>query len=239
MAAKKRAPELVVAVNRDHLNKLGVRTSSTLQDVKFVDTKDYALLPRDFADNKLPTGVGLGSQFAQVLPYTIVRNVEGKILTYQRKGSEEGLRGFWSIGAGGHITQQDLYNIILSKAQSHPTDLQPSLGELIVEGFQRELSEELGITIDIVHQPENPLLGFDSLINMSENIVDRVHVAYVYNLNLTAEEVEALSPAEDEFLDWHWATAAELREGIDNYRNSGKPFENWSRVLIEEQVDEL
>ena len=205
-----------------------------MQHKEFVDTKDYAFLPRDFADNKKEeTGGKLGSIFAQVLPYGVVINHEGKYLAYQRKGSEEGLRGQWSIGVGGHISQQDLYASVYPSNASQVEYL-PWLSELILRGTQRELTEELGIHISMYNMPEDPMLAFDRIINMSESIVDRVHVAYIHNVMLDEAQSLSLNLDPSEFGDnWCWATAEELLAGVDGFKDTGKPFENWSKVIIE------
>lgn len=229
-----RKPELVLAVNRQHLAKVGIIESPTLQHKEFVDTKDYAFLPRDFADNKQEeTGGKLGSIFAQVLPYGVVINHEGKYLAYQRKGSEEGLRGQWSIGVGGHISQQDLY---ASAYPSNPSQVEylPWLSELILRGTQRELTEELGVVVNMYNMPEDPMLAFNHIINMGENIVDRVHVAYVHTVNLDEDKASSLNLDPLEFGDnWCWATADELVAGLEDFKGTGNPFENWSKVIIE------
>lgn len=228
--------ELVLAVNRMHLLKQGIPQTG-LVDAEYVDTKDYALLPRAFADNKLPTGDTLGTLFAQVLPYAIVRHPDGRVLTYQRKGKEEGLRGQWSIGVGGHISHEDFSTACDKVKHRTGEDSLPWMSDLILLGAEREIEEELGIHINLVYVPEDRMMRFSGVINSNANIVDRTHVAYVHCISLDESQVNELAPAPDEFLDWHWATTAELSENLDDYRGSGKPFESWSQSLIKAQVD--
>ena len=87
--------------------------------------------------------------YKQVIPYCAITN-DGKYLAYRRKGNEERLHGFLSIGIGGHIDG----------------------GESFTDGLDREVMEEVC--------PESFFGRFIGLVNLNETVVDRVHVGLMY-----------------------------------------------------------
>lgn len=84
--------------------------------------------------------------FRQVIPYCAIQRDDGKVLTYRRKGNEERLHGYLSIGIGGHIDYPEDFN----------------------SGMARELLEEAGICNYVSTQ-----LG---IIEMFDSPVSRVHL---------------------------------------------------------------
>ena len=140
--------ELVLAINREELKGYGLLGF----DLSDVDAYNYAFLPRAFADNKSHGAIALGYIFPQILGYFQLQNSEGKFLAYQRKGKEKGLFGLWSIGVGGHVSQEDLHDVKL-----HTDEDYPYISALIYAGAMREIEEELGI------DPRN-LLEFNSVV---------------------------------------------------------------------------
>ena len=72
------------------------------------------------------------STYKQLIPYVLVFNAKGELLTYKRQGTETRLNQMWSIGVGGHINQGDWSPNM-------------SLIQCIECGMQRECFEELGI----------------------------------------------------------------------------------------------
>jgi predicted NUDIX family phosphoesterase len=95
-------------------------------------------LPREEAERD--------SIFRQVIPYCAVQRPDGKILSYRRKGNEERLHGYVSIGVGGHI--------------DYP--------ETFMEGMDRELYEEAGVM--------NSIKTHLGIIELFDTEVDLVHV---------------------------------------------------------------
>lgn len=67
--------------------------------------------------------------FKQWIPYALICK-EGKVLRYQRSGEESRLRGMFSIGIGGHVTERDC----AQKAG-------------YLAGLAREVREEMGLEI--------------------------------------------------------------------------------------------
>jgi len=125
--------ELVLAINRQQLHKQGIHDSGLCNfDLSNIDGLDYAMLPRDFADNKSDPALVLGNMFGQILGYVVVMDEQGRVLAYQRKGKEKGLLGKWSIGVGGHINHEDLYELHQSFGPSHP-----HIADIIMSGTHR------------------------------------------------------------------------------------------------------
>lgn len=106
------------------------------KDAKTIDDlKEFAVLPREWVDG---VEVELGSKYPQVIPSAILRNQEGKILVYSRKGSEGRLHGFKSILIGGHVDLTDI-------AKSVIVSLDKDILNSVCEGLQRELLEEVNL----------------------------------------------------------------------------------------------
>lgn len=105
--------------------------------------------------------------YKQLIPYILVTNNEGKILSYQRKGTESRLHGLWSVGVGGHIDEED--------------QAINDLKETIIKGTSRELLEELNI--------KNPFenTGFKCLgiINEEKTKTGRTHLGLVFNCQIS------------------------------------------------------
>ena len=106
----------------------------------------------------------------QVIPYVIVRR-NGMVLSYQRKGQEDRLHAFRSIGIGGHV----------------------DFPETVESGLVREMEEEIGVTVDFDRLKH---LGF---IRMSDSPVNKVHLCVIYSYDLgdddfTPNEDEILDP---------------------------------------------
>lgn len=106
--------------------------------------------------------------YRQIIPYVSLINLpENKILVYRRAGSEERLKGQFSIGFGGHMR----------------------VDETIYMCIWRELNEELGLDI----RPSQ--LDFRSVILLSDTEVDRVHIGLSYMVYLDGEP--ELHPSEE------------------------------------------
>lgn len=167
-----------------------------------VDLDHIALLSRNVCDN--PKHKSVGEYFPQIIPYIVVRNHEGKILTYSRgKGTEDRLHAFRSIGFGGHIDFVDVFN--------HPSNLISA----IQVGADREIAEELDADGDIYYNvvPNNIIIDYT-------NGVGKVHVGIMFDITL--EEVNTNT---NEISDAMWLSVDELKQSSDKY-------ENWSKLAI-------
>lgn len=167
-----------------------------------VDLDHIALLSRSVCDN--PKHKSVGEYFPQIIPYIVVRNQEGKILTYSRgKGTEDRLHAFRSIGFGGHIDFVDVFN--------HPSNLISA----IQVGADREITEELVADGNITNniKPDNIIIDYT-------NDVGKVHVGVLFDITLDEVNTDTY-----EISDAMWLSLDEIKQ------SSGK-YENWSRLVI-------
>lgn len=167
-----------------------------------VDLDHIALLTRNVCDN--PKHKSVGEYFPQIIPYIIVRNQEGKILTYSRgKGTEDRLHVFRSIGFGGHIDFVDVFN--------HPSKLISA----IQVGADREIAEELVADGNITNniKPDNIIIDYT-------NGVGKVHVGVLFDITLDEVNTDTY-----EISDAMWLS-------LDEIKQSSSKYENWSRLAI-------
>lgn len=218
--------ELVLAINRVQLAKQHVGTHG-LYPINFdaIDPQDYAYLPRAHADCKSPAAIQLGALLPQILGYFQVVNPEGKILAYQRKGKEKGLFGKWSIGVGGHVSSEDLCELASTNLDNYP-----SLQEIIYQGAEREILEELNVELsnleafaggseDFSEQVEHVLCSMN-------DPTSSVHIGIPMELQLDSWSMENLKLDPSEFCNFKWMTKEELKA-------SDMEFETWSKILVE------
>ena len=116
------------------------------------DEKNIFFLPKPKAEQNF--------EFKQWIPYVFIQ--KGKeILRYQRsqKGGETRLRGMYSIGIGGHVTDEDW-----------------AQGKGYLTGLMREVVEETGL-----QSKPGPAVG---AINDDSTEVGRVHFGIVHIIKL-------------------------------------------------------
>ena len=238
-------PELVLAVQRLALTKLGVGTEGIYPlDFDAVDPTAYAFLPRHIADNKkdlLADSLTLGKMFPQVLPYFQIVDTEGRYLVYRRIGKESGLHEKYSIGVGGHIDTWDSF--WLYAGQHHQAKIATTsvglhrrthLQDITATGAKRELKEE----INYIHHGQ---FEFDRVISTYEDDTSVMHIGLPLELHLSPEQspisgldtgntFSNLKFEEAEFPGIEWMTKEELKAKI---QEEGVVFEAWSRLLVE------
>lgn len=107
--------------------------------------------------------------YKQLIAYALVFNDKGKVLTYQRCGSEKRLKGIMSAGIGGHVTDED--------KQLTPYDT-------LLQGLKREFREEVGV---LLHDNDMELLG---MINEEETAVGHCHTGVVFRVNVNSEQLK-------------------------------------------------
>ena len=216
--------ELVVAVNRAELKQQGIEYAGIYPvDLTELNQQNYALLPRAYADNKTVGAIGLGAQLPQILGYFQITNHDGRILAYQRKGKEQGLFGKWSIGVGGHVSQEDMFSVADNTGESYP-----DLVDIVFEGACRELEEELGIKVGWIE-----CLGdIDSFTEAANTIIatdvdktSAVHVGLPMQIELPEHIYDSIKLDPAEFCNYQWLTPQELKIG-------DREWETWSDLLI-------
>lgn len=167
-----------------------------------VDLDHIALLSRSVCDN--PKHKSVGEYFPQIIPYIVVRNQEGKILTYSRgKGTEDRLHAFRSIGFGGHIDFVDVFNHL------------SNLISAIQVGADREIAEELVADGNITNniKPDNIIIDYT-------NDVGKVHVGVLFDITLDEVNTDTY-----EISDAMWLS-------LDEIKQSSSKYENWSKLVI-------
>lgn len=216
--------ELVLAVNRLELDIQGVGTNGIYPiELSDLNQQNYAYLPRAFADNKSENAIALGVQFPQILGYFQI-TCEGKILTYQRKGKEKGLLGKWSIGVGGHVSQEDFIEHTIECMEDYPNIL-----SLIYSGAVRELKEELGINtgwIEALAEEDSFDEAVTQVIATFADPTSTVHVGLPLTVELPDHLYDSIKLDPAEFLNFQWLTPDELKA-------SGLEFETWSQLLVD------
>lgn len=216
--------ELVLAINRSQLIQQGIDSTGLHDfDMEAVLPTDYALLPRDFADNKSEKAILLGSIFPQILGYFQIMSPDGRILCYQRKGKEKGLLGKWSLGVGGHVSQEDLYEV-----ESETGDEIPDLATLVYSGALREIHEELGIVPEWIEELGDIEAFKDAANKILATMADptsSVHVGLPMQLHLPEHIYDSLHLDPAEFLNYQWLTESDIKSG-------DREWETWSQLLI-------
>jgi predicted NUDIX family phosphoesterase len=120
--------------------------------------------------------------FKQLIPYALVISPEGEIAVYPRKGSEERLHQFWSVGVGGHVDKI--------------TDHSDNILDCLHNGLIRELNEEFRDFANI--EADIDLLG---IINEEETAVGSVHLGIVFLIR--CKDGVPLPGEELMGLEWH------------------------------------
>lgn len=156
----------------------------------------------------------------QTIPYVLISHAsegEPRYLTYYRgkAGGEGRLRGKRSLGFGGHIEVEDLF-------ESDDDDDDDSLWDVIFYGAHRELSEELQGFQDSLEETK-AALDFQGHIYDPTTAVGSVHVGFFFEL----AKPEALEVnGEEGLLDAAYLTLDEMKTAYDE-------FEIWSQIVID------
>jgi len=111
----------------------------------------FAFAPRAVAETD--------SQKKQLIPYVLVKNAKGELLSYRRQGSEKRLAQKYSLGIGGHVNDGDLRATLL---------------QTLLAGACREMKEEIGA--DVVPSQ----LKMIGLINEERTDVGHSHTGIVF-----------------------------------------------------------
>ena len=156
--------ERVLCFERKLLEQLGVFQGINLEVDKYLpvvtEAARLAYLNRSEAE--------LDKRYKQLIPYVLLL-CRGKILRYRRGkgGQETRLHGLYSVGIGGHISDED-HGLF-------------STGIGYEEGMRRELLEE--VAVEQVHAPAVGLINDDS------TEVGYVHFGVVHLMEVPDESV--------------------------------------------------
>ncbi len=156
--------ERVLCFERKLLEQLGVFQGLSLAVEKYFPalTAPARLVYRNRSEAELD------KRYKQLIPYVLIIH-NGKILRYRRGrgGQETRLHGLFSVGVGGHISDED--HGLFSAVAGYQ------------DGLRRELLEEVGI-----HGGDPPAVG---LINDDSTDVGCVHFGIVHILQAGSEGI--------------------------------------------------
>jgi len=156
--------ERVLCFERKLFEELGVFQGINLDVDKYLpvltSSKNLTYLNRSEAETD--------RRFKQLIPYVLVI-CDGRLLRYQRGkgGQETRLRGLWSVGIGGHISEED--HSLFTKDFGY------------VEGMRREVREE--VEVEEVSESAVAVINDDSMD------VGYVHFGVVYVMQVANENV--------------------------------------------------
>lgn len=156
--------ERVLCFERKLLEELGVFQGLSLQVEKYlpvVTSADHILyLNRTDAEQD--------RRYKQLIPYVLIL-CNDRILRYRRGkgGQETRLHGLFSVGVGGHISEED-HGLFSTRLGYH-------------EGMRRELMEE--VAIDEVNEAAVAVINDDS------TDVGYVHFGVVHVMHVATEEI--------------------------------------------------
>jgi predicted NUDIX family phosphoesterase len=158
------AEERVLCFERKLFEELGVFQGISLDVEKYLpvltSSKNLTYLNRSEAEHD--------RRYKQLIPYVLVVS-DGRLLRYQRGkgGQETRLRGLWSVGIGGHISEED--HGLFTKDFGY------------FEGMRREVREEVQ-----VEEVSESAVG---VINDDSTDVGYVHFGVVHVMQVANEGV--------------------------------------------------
>lgn len=156
--------ERVLCFERNLLERLGVFQGLSQELQRYLPvvtaTENVTYLNRSAAE--------LDKRYKQLIPYVLIV-CNGKILRYRRGkgGQETRLHGLYSVGIGGHISEED--NGLFASQQGYE------------EGMRRELKEEVDI-----EGGKQPAVA---LINDDATEVGYVHFGVVHVMQVPHEKI--------------------------------------------------
>jgi predicted NUDIX family phosphoesterase len=156
--------ERVLCFERKLFEELGVFQGINLDVEKYLpvltSSNNLTYLNRSSAEND--------RRYKQLIPYVLVI-CDGRLLRYQRGkgGQETRLRGLWSVGIGGHISEED--HSLFTKDFGY------------FEGMRREVREE----VEVEEVSESAV----AVINDDSTDVGYVHFGVVHVMQVANENV--------------------------------------------------
>ena len=158
------AEERVLCFERKLLEKLGVFQGLSLEVEKYLPIltapSNLVYFNRSEAEQD--------KRYKQLIPYVLIL-CNGRILRYRRGrgGQETRLHGLFSVGIGGHISEED-HGLFSSKIGYQ-------------EGMRREIMEEVAV--------EEAKEAAVAVINDDSTEVGKVHFGVVHIMHVAAESV--------------------------------------------------
>ena len=131
-------------------------------------------LPRDIVEGR--------QEFQQIVPYIIIRSVDGNFLTAKQKNTDK-TKNIMSLGFGGHIIPSDGLQSVIFKAavrelleQIDIVNLSPMKFVGYVREHNSDIKDHLGVVfiIDMLEQKEVSIKDTDNLEMLWHSIDDMV-----------------------------------------------------------------
>lgn len=145
----------------------------------------------------------LNTEYKQPIPYIILLDAN-KIFLMERIGGDSRLLGMGSIGLGGHV----------------------ELDENIEQALQRELKEEIGISLDELSD-----IKCIGIIKDFSNEVGAVHIGLLYIAKLKKNTVKDIK-----CLEYDKLTGKFVNIDIIEQKNKDNLLETWSKFAFEQYL---
>lgn len=197
--------QIILAVNTSDIKEILDDIKKNNNFLLMENENDY----KDLLENSLSKRRGdleEDPSFKQIIPYLLLRYGD-KILYYVRAvgGGEKRLHNKLALGVGGHIQTEDIYD--------------PQ--ETVKVALRREVSEELGLTIEI--ESLKPL-GY---IYTEKTDVDKVHLGIVFTASVNLDNIVI---QEEELSEASFVKIEELNSMV---KGGNYSMENWSSILLD------
>lgn len=186
-------------------------------DVK-VSHKEYTV--RDLYEDITTDGsfrlryeVETDDSYLQVIPYVVVK-CDNEYFVTKRIGGDERLLGRIAF-VGGHVDEEDA---VPSWLGENVIDVDTTL----FNGFDRELTEEIGITLFHINKNNVKCVFYDD-----RNDVSKCHICLLIVANIYDDAKEDIKVKETDKLIGEWATLDKLQE----YCEQGLA-ENWCEIAV-------
>ncbi|MBN1585828.1 MAG: hypothetical protein JW937_00180 [Candidatus Omnitrophica bacterium] len=204
-----------------------------LQGFCALNDRDYLATILNSYQYRVRGEVESDPSFKQIIPYVMIREMGDpgaapRYFVFQRtkKAGENRLHDLFSIGIGGHISQED-EGVIEVPLGLETGQLEQQLGKdsrtflkgPLFAGFLRELGEEVSL-------PERTEVSLAGFLNDDSNEVGRVHLGLVF-------EIDAWGPVK---------RSAEVQEllgqtrPLDEIETLVEKMETWSQILVTQHL---
>lgn len=198
----------VLCLPESEFNNFGIKTGFSYDSDlcwKIIENNMLRFIDREKAE--------LDPSWKQIIPYVVVEpwGKFNQVFAYQRtkQGAEGRLHGNYSIGVGGHIDAEDMEHVVARNDEE-------AFRATFCQAVYRELDEELSLCRSCFSFTLMGTLYDDS------NEVGKVHLGIVVKLLANEEDVVP----ECQMANAKFYTKKELK--------NLSPFENWSKILLEE-----
>lgn len=141
-------------------------------------------------------------RYLQLIPYAVLRNAQGELWCYARRGGDTRLTGRHSCGVGGHVDHGDAGN---------------SLPQTLAQALCREIAEELSVSLSTSTTSTAP----HALIYEGHSAIGRTHLGILYVIDW--QGADPCPPPDEALQSLGFIAPARL---IDDPR-----FELWSRLV--------